>query len=47
MIGDSYEADILGALQTGMYAIHFAPEGAESHNDCLVIDDLRKLNDIL
>ena len=47
MIGDSHEADILGALQIGMKAIHFTPTGAEPHNDCLMIDDLHQLSDIL
>ncbi|MCG8183540.1 YjjG family noncanonical pyrimidine nucleotidase [Tenacibaculum piscium] len=32
MIGDSYEADILGALNSGMLAIHFANEHQEYQN---------------
>ncbi|MGB0373539.1 MAG: YjjG family noncanonical pyrimidine nucleotidase [Flavobacteriaceae bacterium] len=47
MIGDSYEADILGALQVGMHAIHFAIAGENPHNDCVMIDDLGRLLEIL
>jgi putative hydrolase of the HAD superfamily len=47
MIGDSYEADILGSLQVGMHAIHFAVAGEPPHKDCDMIDDLRLLMDIL
>jgi len=47
MIGDSYEADILGALQVGMHAIHFAVAGETPHNDCVMIDELEKLLEIL
>jgi putative hydrolase of the HAD superfamily len=47
MIGDSHEADILGALQVGMYAIHFAVPGETPHNDCVMIDELEKLLEIL
>jgi putative hydrolase of the HAD superfamily len=47
MIGDSHEADILGALQVGMHAIHFAAAGETPHNDCVMIDELEKLLEIL
>ena len=47
MIGDSFEADILGALQVGMHAIHFAVAGETPHNDCVMIDDLERLLEIL
>ena len=47
MIGDSYEADILGALQVGMHAIHFAIAEETRHNDCVMIDDLKRLLEIL
>lgn len=43
MIGDSYEADILGSIASGMQAIHFTVAGEESHTDCPMIDDLREL----
>ncbi|MCH1432393.1 MAG: HAD-IA family hydrolase, partial [Flavobacteriaceae bacterium] len=47
MIGDSHEADILGALQVGMHAIHFAIAGETPHKDCVMIDDLEKILEIL
>ena len=47
MIGDSREADILGALQVGMHAIHFAAAGETTHKDCVMIDDLHQLIRIL
>ena len=47
MIGDSHEADIMGALQVGMHAIHFAVAGETPHKDCLMISDLYQLTDIL
>ena len=46
MIGDSYEADILGALQVGMHAIHFAIAVETRHNDCIMIEDLERLLEI-
>ena len=47
MVGDSYEADIIGALQVGMHAIHFAIADETPHKDCMMIDDLKKLLEIL
>jgi putative hydrolase of the HAD superfamily len=47
MIGDSHEADILGALNAGMHAIHFDTNLNTKHNDCLIINDLHKLLEIL
>ena len=47
MIGDSHEADIIGALQVGMHAIHFAAAGETPHNDCVMINNLEKLLDLL
>ena len=47
MIGDSHEADILGAIQVGMQAIHFAAAGEPTHKDCLMIDDLHQLIEVL
>ena len=46
MIGDSHEADVMGAMQVGMHAIHFAI-GEPPHNDCVMIDDLFVLLKIL
>ena len=47
MIGDSHEADILGALKAGMHAIHFAAAGETPHKDCVMIDDLHQLINII
>ncbi|GIR50645.1 MAG: hypothetical protein CM15mP59_3870 [Flavobacteriaceae bacterium] len=47
MIGDSHEADILGAMKVGMHAIHFAAAGETPHKDCVMIDDLHQLINIL
>ena len=47
MIGDSHEADILGALKAGMHAIHFAAAGETPHKDCVMIDDLNQLINII
>ena len=44
MIGDSLEADILGALAQGMHAIHFNSHGEERHEKCLIINSLNELN---
>ena len=43
MIGDSYEADILGAIGVGMKAIHFVPFQNQIHKDCLIIKSLSNL----
>lgn len=47
MVGDNFEADICGAQQVGMQAIHFAVHGEEKHDQALMIDDLRKLLQLL
>jgi len=44
MIGDSLEADILGALAQGMHAIHFNSHKEEKHDKCLMVDSLTELN---
>jgi putative hydrolase of the HAD superfamily len=44
MIGDSLEADILGALAQGMNAIHFNSHGEERHEKCLIVNSLNELN---
>ena len=44
MIGDSLEADILGALTQGMNAIHFNSHQEELHDKCLIVNSLNELN---
>ncbi len=43
MVGDNFEADICGAQQVGMQAVHFAVHGEERHEQALMIDDLKTL----
>ena len=47
MIGDSLEADIQGALKLGMQAIHFNSHSEDLHQECLIVDELAVLMDIL
>jgi len=47
MIGDSLEADIQGALKLGMQAIHFNYHKEAYHEECLIIDRLSDLTNLL
>ena len=47
MIGDSLEADIQGALKLGMQAIHFNSHKEAYHDECLIIDRLSDLTNLL
>ena len=47
MIGDSLEADIQGALKLGMQAIHFNSHMEAYHEECLIIDQLSDLTNLL
>ena len=47
MIGDSLEADIQGALKLGMQAIHFNSHKEAYHEECLIIDRLSDLTNLL
>ncbi len=47
MIGDSLEADILGAIGVGLHALHFNPHNDAKHTHCAMIDDLRKIKTYL
>ena len=47
MIGDSYEADIIGSLAVGMNAIHYINFGEKHHNKCLIVNNLLSIKDIL
>lgn len=46
MIGDSYEADVLGAIQSGMKAIHFTNE-KNDNSEVVVINSLIDLKQYL
>jgi len=43
MIGDSFKADILGALNQGMQAIHFNSHNEEVHTKCPIVYSLAEL----
>jgi putative hydrolase of the HAD superfamily len=47
MIGDSFEADILGALNQGMQAIHFNSHNEEVHAKCPIVYSLAELKALL
>ena len=47
MVGDSYEADIEGALNVGLNAVHFIAHGEKVHDKCAIINDLSELLEIL
>ena len=47
MIGDSLEADILGAIHSGMQAIHFNSHHEPFHEHCNIINKLEELNGLL
>ena len=47
MIGDSLEADILGALNMGMQAIHFNSHNEPFHNHCPMVNNLDEIKGML
>ena len=47
MIGDSLEADILGALANGMQAIHFNSHHEPAHEHCIIVNSLDEILRIL
>ena len=47
MIGDSYEADIIGAQEAGIEAIFFNEQNLEVEKDVLQINHLLELKNIL
>ena len=47
MIGDSLEADILGAINCGMKAIHFNSHNEPLHNHCKVVYHLNDIKGLL
>ena len=47
MIGDTLEADIMGAKNVGMQAIHFNSNDEENHNHSIIINDLLSIKKYL
>ncbi|QWX82954.1 noncanonical pyrimidine nucleotidase, YjjG family [Cellulophaga sp. HaHaR_3_176] len=47
MIGDSFEADILGAKACGMSALHFNAHNEKRHDICNMIIDLNEIKEYL
>ena len=47
MIGDSLEADVLGAKAVGFHAVHFNAHNEPNHDICKIIKDLREIKFIL
>ena len=47
MIGDSLEADILGALNVGMQAIHFNSHNEPLHDHCTMVQNLDQISGLL
>lgn len=47
MIGDSFEADIQGALGVQMQAIHFNSHNEASHNACPIVHSLPEIESLL
>ncbi|MFD2101660.1 YjjG family noncanonical pyrimidine nucleotidase [Flagellimonas iocasae] len=47
MVGDSLEADILGAKGMGMQVLHFNSNGEPDHDHCVMINDLIEIKSFL
>ena len=47
MIGDSLEADILGAKEVGFEVIHFNAHGESAHDHCKIVHQLEELRNYL
>ena len=47
MIGDDFSADILGALNVGIKAIHYNSNNEAFHNDCPIVNSHKDLNKLL
>ena len=46
-VGDSYEADIAGALTIGMQAIHFNSHCEKTHHYCPIVESLAEMKQYL
>ena len=47
MIGDNYEADVMGAIKNGFKAIHLNSNNETLHENSIIINDLISLKEIL
>ena len=47
MIGDNYEADVMGAINNGFKAIHLNSNNEPRHENSIIIEDLISLKEIL
>lgn len=47
MVGDDFQADILGATRLGMHSIHFNSNGEPEHDLCRIIYDLIEIKAII
>lgn len=47
MIGDSLEADIMGAKAVGLHTLHFNAHGEEEHHEAPIIYDLEEIKSFL
>ena len=47
MIGDSFEADILGSLKQGMGAIHFNSHNEPHHDKCPIVTKLEQIQNLI
>ena len=47
MIGDNLEADILGAKNCGLNALHFDVERVHDHNHCIIVNCLSEIKQYL
>ena len=47
MIGDSKEADIIGALNFGLNAIHFNSNNENTHDLCIIVKSLKEIKNYL
>ncbi len=47
MIGDSLEADVLGAQRLGIHALHFNTNGEDAHDHCKIIHHLNEIKHFL
>jgi|GEM_PF-6126974 len=47
IIGDSLEADIQGAVNAKLFALHFDVQNQESHNICPIINNLIEVKKFL